>query len=495
MKPPQSRRGMIRYLATFCIALAPVGGCAVNRAANQDMTDALARYQHDRESTARGYARTGPAPSTQRTNATTEHPATSQPSEPASLREYILLALRENPEIKAAEQTVEARYARVPQATALPDPMLMTKTLPEPTRTAEGDNYFILGIQQKLLVPEKLDRAGRVAWQEARMAVEALQRTRLSVIADTKRAYFRLYIIDKTIEIDLANQDLLRGLVDAARAQVAAGRRSQDDVLRAQTELYNLESKLIELRQQRQTFAAALNRLLNRPPRTAVPKPADFDAREVDAELDRLIDIAVDRNPDMQRLREQIDRDRQAVELARLAYWPDFTLGFEWMRIDPRGAFQPPRNPQTGIRPAVSQLSEDGSDNWAITFGMNLPVWFQKIEGGIREARAKLLASQHQYAAERNRVQFQVEDALVRVRAQQELANLFDKTIIPQSRQAFEVSRASYAAGRGDFLFVVDNWQKWLMFTIQYHRALGELERSVADLEEALGLSLSEAES
>ena len=64
---------------------------------------------------------------------------------------------------------------------------------------------------------------------------------------------------------------------------------------------------------------------------------------------------------------------------------------------------------------------------------------------------------------------------------------------IPQSRQAYEVSRASYTAGRGEFLFVIDNWQKWLTFTIQYHRALGELERSVADLEEALGLSLGEA--
>ena len=141
----------------------------------------------------------------------------------------------------------------------------------------------------------------------------------------------------------------------------------------------------------------------------------------------------------------------------------------------------------------MSGLSEEGTDNWAITLGLNIPIWFEKIEGGIREARSRLLATQHRYAAARNRVHFQVEDALLRVRAQRELAVLFDKTIIPQSRQAYEVSRASYTAGRGEFLFVIDNWQKWLTFTIQYHRALGELERSVADLEEALGLSLGEA--
>jgi hypothetical protein len=47
-------------------------------------------------------------------------------------------------------------------------------------------------------------------------------------------------------------------------------------------------------------------------------------------------------------------------------------------------------------------------------------------------------------------------------------------------------------AGTSDFLYVIDNWRKWLVFTIRYHRSLGELERSVADLEQALGLSLTE---
>ncbi len=472
-------------------------GCALNQSAAEDMATAIARYERDRATAVRDYLPERLRPARQS--------AASQPAvapavpredaavDPQSLREYILVALRDNPEIRAAEETVRARYARVPQVTALPDPMLTTKTLIEPVRTAEGDNYFILGIQQRLLIPEKLDRAGRIAWQEARMGLEDLQRTRLAVIGDVKRAYFRLYTIDKTIEIDLANQDLLRGLIDAARAQVVAGRRSQDDVLRAQVELYNLESKLIELRQTRQTITAEFNRLLNRSPGQEIAAPADFDPRTVAHQLEHLIDTAVQRNPDLLRLREQIARDTEAVELARLAYWPDFTVGLEWMQMDARGGFVPPPNPQTGIRPPRSRLSESGSDNWAITLGLNIPIWFEKIEGGIREARARLRSSQQQLAGTRNRVNFRIEDALARVRAQRELAELFDKTIIPQARQAYEVSRTTYSAGRGDFLFVIDNWQKWLAFTIQYHVALGELERSVADLEEALGLSLGEA--
>ena len=484
-------------MALWPAASLMLAGCELNRTADRELSAVLEHYQRGATDEAGGYARAGrasPAASQPTTQQTAGAPA-SAPKAPQALREYILVALRENPDIKAAEEAARAAAVRVPQATALPDPMLETKTLPTPVRTADGDNYFNLGVSFTLPVPEKLDRAGRVALQEARMAVEELQRTRLQVIADVKRAYFRLYVIDTTVATDLENQDLLRGLIDVARSQVAAGRRTQDDVLRAEVEFSTLEARLIELRQQRTSVVALLNQLLNRRPQTAVPTPEPFDARAVDTRVEELFALAVEVNPDVRRLKEQIERERQAVRLARLAYWPDFKLGFEWMPMEPRPAFVPRPNPLTGMRPEVSRLSEEGMDSWAITVGLNLPVWFQKIEAGIREARSRLLAAEHAYAAAQNRVRFQVEDAYARVHAQQELVALFANTIIPEARQAYEVSREDYRGGTTSFLYVIDNWQKWLSFNIQYHTALGELERSVADLEEALGQSLNTAES
>ena len=278
-----------------------------------------------------------------------------------------------------------------------------------------------------------------------------------------------------------------------ARSQVAAGRRSQDDVLRAQVELSNLEAELIALRQRRVTVVARLNELLARKRGTPIPTPVNFEIRQGELAAEALLAKAAESNPELGRFRKQIERDQRRVKLAKLAYWPDFTIGLEWMPMEPRDAFQPPRNATTGQRPTVSKMSEDGSDNWAITFGFSLPIWFDKIEAGIEEARRRLSASRQQLTAARNRVYFQVEDALERVRSQQELAKLFRDTIIPQAEQTYHVSQASYTAGTTDFLYVIDNWRKWLVFTIQYYRSLGELERSVADLEQALGLSLTEA--
>lgn len=496
--PGRRKRPAVGAYALGLAAVALLWGCVLNQAADREVASAIAQYERQRAHMGGTYARgtrlhmtPEPDPAAPPQNEAGPTPQ-ERDGEPAGLRAYIVLALEQNPDIRAAEERARMQAARVAQATALPDPMLMMRVLPEPIRTADGDSVFSLGLQQMLPVPEKLDRAGRIALQETRMVLAELERTRQNVIADVKRAYYRIYIIDRTIEVDLLNQGLLRGLIDAARAQVAAGRRRQDDVLRAQVELSNLESQIIELRQQRRTTVALLNRVLNRPTTTPLPMVEVFDAGGVDVELERLFDVAAARNPDLKRLHEQIERDRQGLKLARLAYWPDVTLGFEWMYMQPRAAMVPPPDPLTGMMPPVNRMSESGTDSWAITVNLNVPVWFERIEGGIRAARRRLLASQHEYVAAQNRVHFEVEDALARVRAQQELADIFQHTIIPQAQQAYEVSRAAYVTGESDFLVVIDNWQKWLLFTIQYHRALGELERSVADLEEAVGLSLAE---
>jgi len=126
-------------------------------------------------------------------------------------------------------------------------------------------------------------------------------------------------------------------------------------------------------------------------------------------------------------MKSQIERDEQAVVLARLEYWPDFTVGFEWIPMEPRPAFRPPVDPQTGMRPAYLR------DNWAIMFGFNVPVWFERIEAGIRQAREEVSASRRQYVSAKNRIAYAVQDALTRIHSMRDIADLYATTIIPQA--------------------------------------------------------------
>jgi len=458
----------VRLYPLICVFLAATlpSGCALNEAGRREVSDALRSYEgakhHESELYGRmSESRTAP-------NAETETRGASARVSDTSLSALIGTALERNPDILAAMDVARGKASRVPQATALPDPFLSTKTLPEPVRTAEGDNYFVLGIRQKLPVPEKLDRRGRMALEDARMAIKRLEQTRLRV----------MYSIDWAISITEENLILLRDLIEVARGQLVVGRGQQEDVLRTQVELSNLDSELVRLRQRRVTTVSLLNALLDRPVATAVATPPDYALRHVEMRLDHLLAFALEANPGLKLLERQIARDEQGVKLAKLAYWPEFTIGMEWMQMDPRGAFRPPVNPQTGTRPRVPQKNKDNSDNWAIQIHFNEPQ----------------AASRQKHASMENTVTFKVEDALARVRSSRDIAHLFATAIIPQAQQAYVVSRTNYMAGTSDFQYVIDNWQRWLFFRIRYYDALGEVERSVADLEQAIGVSIVEAQ-
>ena len=130
-------------LMTLTAANLVGSGCVLGRMGTQEVSATLERHAQANTVMAETYAQTA-APRTPAAEAGTQ--AQREPFAPETLRDFIVLALRENPEVLAAAEIAHAKAARMPQVTALPDPMVNTKTLPEPVRTAEGDSYFILGI-------------------------------------------------------------------------------------------------------------------------------------------------------------------------------------------------------------------------------------------------------------------------------------------------------------------------------------------------------------
>ena len=71
---------------------------------------------------------------------------------------------------------------------------------------------------------------------------------RLNVLAAVRTGWYRLYVIDKQIETTIANQKLLKSLVDVANARIATGKASPGDVLLGTLELSQLEERLLTFR-------------------------------------------------------------------------------------------------------------------------------------------------------------------------------------------------------------------------------------------------------
>jgi outer membrane protein TolC len=448
-------------LATAVLGAAAAGGCGY-QGPFADLIDSEAPL-------ARENAKPPPRPDT-RAAAHAAPPEVIIPGG-ADAELYVQLALERNPAIRAADQTVRQLANRIPQATSLNDPMFMIAPIGDMPQTAAGEVQVMTSISQKLPLPGKLETRGRIAAADVAEAVQHLQRVRLDVAADTRRAWWSLYSSTRALEVTQRSRDLLQQLTDVAEAKYRAGRAAQQDVLRASVEMSRLDDDLIELEQRRTTAVAMLNQLMDRPAGAPVPPPPTRDLEPLTLELETVLAAARQTNPDITRIHERIEGFRQRLELARLNHWPDLTLSFSYNLVDTQG-----------ISPVAN-----GADQWWIGAGFNLPIWTDRLDGAKHEAARGILRSIATLDDVQNRVAFRVQDALARAESLQRQATLFQDVIIPQSRQTVDAALSGYRAGKLDFLTLVDNWRRLFEFEVIYHQNLAALQQSLADLQQAVG--------
>ncbi|MHC4107840.1 MAG: TolC family protein, partial [Planctomycetota bacterium] len=347
-------------------------------------------------------------------------PARSSPSPPAPVQRsagreldipanadveyFVQTALRRNPAIRSAEEQVRRLANRIPQARSLDDPMLAVAPFGDMAETAAGEVSVMTSISQKLPLPAKLDRRGRIAAQDAAEAAQELQRVRIEVVADTQRAWWSFYFTVRAIEVTGRNRDLLADLRDVAEAKYRAGTATQQDVLRAYVEMGKLDDELIELQQRLTTARAMLNRLIDRAVDASIPVPATRDLDPLRLDFETLVTEAERTNPEIARMHERIEGYRQRLALARLNRWPDLTLSFSYNLVD-----------GDGVSPVAN-----GDDQWWVGAGINLPIWFERLEAAEHEAVRGIFQSIAALDDARNRVAFRVQDALVRAESQQQ---------------------------------------------------------------------------
>jgi len=392
-----------------------------------------------------------------------------------SVDDYVAVALSRNPRLQRARREAEAAGYEIARVTSLPDPLLsVTPPIGDMTETAAGQVDSAIGVSQRIPFPVKLYARGREASHAAAAVYEVYRATLLQLVADVHQAYYMLYFADRAIELTTTSRNLLRDLRSIAVRKYEAGKVPQQDVLRAQVELANLENELVTLRQRRGTARARLNSLMAYRVDMTVPQTNPIQPQNIEVALDALLSTAAIENPEIAAARERIERARASLTLANLEYVPDLTVGYQYTDIS-----------KTGLSPVA-----DGQDNWQLNFGITLPIWLERLSAGHEQATAQLHASRDALADVEDTTAFRIEEALLEVDTEQRLVELFGKVIIPEARQTLDATVSAYRAGQVDFLTFIENWRRLLDFEISYERSLSSFEQALAELERLIGKPL-----
>ena len=388
-----------------------------------------------------------------------------------AVEEFIQFALGQNPEIHAARKRMEALAYQVPIAASLQDPTLKMTFFPEQIQTASGQQEFALSADQKLPWRGKLTTRAEVAEAQTNVARAKLAAIELDTVESVKRAYYELYYIQKTIEVTEAERGLLIEILAVADTRYKTGDTSQQDVLRAELEILSIEDSLIRLRQQLESGQARLARVLHISPQTKMLALRQLPEEQAPQDLDWLQQQALCARPELHAQLAAIQRDRQSVELARLNYVPDVSLGATWIDVA-----------NAGISPVAN-----GQDAFLINFGMNLPVYRKRLESTVRSAEAQVVSTTRKYDSLRDGTLEQVTDLFAKAQSQSDLLTLFEHDILPKAQQTLDVSILAYNVGEVDFLTLIDNWRQVLRYEVSYHRLEASLRQTLAELERVVG--------
>jgi outer membrane protein, heavy metal efflux system len=393
---------------------------------------------------------------------------------PVSLQALVAEALEQNPEIKAMRRGFDMMRARVPQAKALPEPMLSygyagNAAFVPPFDIQKGDpaSARILSFTQEVPYPGKLTIKGKMANVEAEAEWWNYEQVRLNVVAEVKDAYYDLFYLHKAIETVTKNKELVEKFARIAEAGYSVGKGVQQDVLKAQVEISKLTDQLTVLEQRRQTAEARINSLLFREPETPVGRPEEIKPREFTHSLADLNEAALTNYPALKAQRRKIDREQYGVELARKDFYPDFTVGLTYFN-----------------RPGMPEM-------YGVNVGVKIPLYFwQKQRPAVTEATASARAERERLENATSLLFFRVKDRYLAVTTAQRLLKLYGTTIIPQSSLSLESAIAGYEVGKVDFLTLLDNLVTLLNYELGYYEQLSNQEKAIAALEPFVGVNL-----
>jgi outer membrane protein TolC len=373
-------------------------------------------------------------------------------------------ALERNPDLQALREAARAASARPEQVQALADPTITTTYTNDgwsPSLGSREMTTLAFMVSQELPFAGKRRLRAELSTLDAVAIAPQVARSRHALVAAVTRAYVGLVLSRELLKLVSEQERLWKQIEGTARARYAVGQGAQPDVLRVQTEVTRVE-QLRTLQQAEATIRAAeLNRLLDRPPASAVETRERLELEPFEESLASVLERLTLESPELYAAAIAGERAGLAVAVAQKEYKPDFSVQAGYMN---RGGLEP---------------------MWLAGVGVKLPVHRKRLASGLAEAEAQARASARLADSLGLQLRFRTEERMAQLAATEKLVALYGNGIVPQDLLSVDAAVANYQTGKVPFISVLE-----ALTTLYNDRAthlglLADHARTRASLEEA----------
>lgn len=381
-----------------------------------------------------------------------------------------------HPEFAALRAEAEAATARIEPAGALPDPTLRTE-LRDITNEGKDASGNLLPpriggarytFSQSLPWFGKRDLRRDVAGAGAGEAQARARAGWVELATRIKLTYAQHHVHLISIRYAQENLDLMRRVAEIARTRYESGFGSQQDALRAQSEIIAMETDLVMLEGESAQASARMRSLLGQPENVKLRPPEKLRLLPPVATLDR---IALEarlraKNPQLAADDARITGAEKGRELVDLNRYPDVNLG-----IAP-----------TQTRNRVSA--------WELMFEINIPLQQDSRRAQEREAELTLEAARLRRQGNLNQALADLGESLAGLDVARRLESLVSTGLLPQAELNLNAALAGYETGRMDFAAVLDAHRQVRRARGELVKARGDQQMRLAEIEKMVGEEL-----
>ena len=398
-------------------------------------------------------------------------------ADPLSLERAITLALDAHPELLAREARTHALAWIPAQRASLPDPMLSLNAMSLPTDSfdlnQEPMTQLQFGVSQLIPFPGKRRLARAAAEFDASASGAMLDEVKTRLAERVRLAWWRTFSLDRSLDINTMSQSVTRQLVRSAEARYASGEGSQQDVIVAQLQLSQQKSEAVRLMGMRNSSAAILNSLVQRP----VGQPVVLDRSELHRSLpevpssSQLQSHAMESRGILRSQRETLRAGAKRLELAAISSRPDIRLGAAY-----------------GRRGTDRVREVERPDLLSMTLSFKVPMQGRETRRRLTEQRRNEWAGvEHSMHGTMLAIEAKIQEGISEYETARELVLFHENAIIPQAKQAVQALLARYKEGEAGFATVIRSQLLLNESERHYWVALADAKSALARLAAATG--------
>lgn len=373
--------------------------------------------------------------------------------QPMNLEKILEEINENNPALKAYDNRIQSKDAKVEGAGAWMAPMVGVGTFMSPYpfqgRISDSDKgAFMLSAEQEIPNPAKIKARKEYLSTQSQADAYGKSERFNELRAKARELYFDLLIDYKKIRFQKENQQIMEAMKKLAEIRFPFNQGGLNQIFKAEGRTYEAENMILMTEADMRSKKIALNALMNRHPASAL----EIDtALKVSFNLKADLDTAylAGNRSDILKMEQDIHIMEKNINQMRQESKPDFKLRFDHM----------------------SSYSAMMPRQFTVMGMLSIPIvpWSQKMyKSEIKSMNFEREAMRQQKSAMLTEMLGMTKSMENELTTMQKQISNYENKILPSLEKYLRVSMLSYQENKSDLNTVIDGWEALNMSQLTY---------------------------